>query len=173
MFGVHQHRFVLAVAATLMVGACSTDQEGGGETGGGGLRTSSGTQQNVGTSQLSSLDSRARAELEAIGDRVFFDYDKAELRPEGRALVQKWASWLAQYPNAKVTIEGHCDEHGTREYNLALGERRADAAKAYLVLIGVDAQRISTISYGKERPVVVGSNEAAWSQNRRAVMAPD
>ena len=103
------------------------------------------------------------------GDRVFFDLDKFNLESAARDTLQRQAVWLKQFPNARVTIEGHCDERGTREYNLALGERRANAAKDHLVGLGIDANRIATISYGKERPEVSGSNESAWLQNRRAV----
>ena len=105
------------------------------------------------------------------GDRVFFDFDKFNLQSAARDTLQRQADWLKQYANVRVTIEGHCDERGTREYNLALGERRANAVKDYLVGLGVDASHIATISYGKERPEVLGSNEAAWSQNRRALTA--
>ncbi|MGQ0665386.1 MAG: peptidoglycan-associated lipoprotein Pal [Pseudomonadota bacterium] len=105
-----------------------------------------------------------------IGDRVFFDYDKSDLKPEARRSIERWAAWLKQYPTNTVTLEGHADERGTREYNIGLGERRANSAKTYLVSLGIEARRVATISYGKERPAVVGSNEAAWSQNRRSVM---
>jgi peptidoglycan-associated lipoprotein len=108
-------------------------------------------------------------ELAQIGDRVLFDTDPSTLTPAARATLEKQAAWMKKYPRVTVTIEGHCDERGTREYNLALGERRAIAAKNYLVSLGVEAARIRTISYGKERPAVVGSNEQAWAQNRRAV----
>lgn len=104
-----------------------------------------------------------------VGDRVFFGYDRYDLSPEARAILDNQASWLQQYPNLAVTIEGHADERGTREYNLALGERRANSVKNYLVALGVSSSRINTISYGKERPAVPGSNETAWAQNRRAV----
>ncbi len=104
-----------------------------------------------------------------VGDRVFFDLDKSDLKPEARRTLERQAAWLKQYGNVAVTIEGHCDERGTREYNLALGDRRAKAASNYLVSLGIPANRIKTISYGKERPAVLGSNEAAWSQNRRGV----
>ena len=160
---------VCGIAAVLLV-ACSTNPEATSGKGGSGDVNGGRSQATL---DSSSLDSRMRARLEEIGDRVFFEYDQADLRPESRALVQKWASWLAQYPGAKVTIEGHCDERGTREYNLALGDRRAEAARAYLVLIGVDAGRVSVVSYGKERPAEVGSSEAAWAKNRRAVMVVD
>ncbi|MBI3507152.1 MAG: peptidoglycan-associated lipoprotein Pal [Proteobacteria bacterium] len=105
-----------------------------------------------------------------VGDRIFYDFDKSELRPEARRTIERWAGWLKQYPQVTVTVEGHADERGTREYNIALGERRATAARNFLVSQGIDARRVATISYGKERPAVLGSNEAAWSQNRRAVM---
>lgn len=104
-----------------------------------------------------------------VGDRVFFAYDHFDISDEARATLQKQATWLQQYPNLSITIEGHCDERGTREYNLALGERRANSVKNYLVGLGVPASRINTISYGKERPAVVGSDEAAYAQNRRGV----
>jgi peptidoglycan-associated lipoprotein len=104
-----------------------------------------------------------------VGDRVFFDFDKFNLKPQARETLQRQATWLKKYPSATIMVEGHCDERGTREYNLALGERRANSAKNYLVALGVNPNRIRTISYGKERPAVTGSNEAAWAQNRRAV----
>ncbi len=104
------------------------------------------------------------------GDRVFFDYDSAELTDDARSTLAKQAEWLMHYPRVKVSLEGHCDERGTREYNLALGERRASSVKNYLVALGVPASRLSTISYGKERPAVVGNGEAYWSQNRRGVL---
>jgi len=104
-----------------------------------------------------------------VGDRVFYDFDKFNLKPDARAQIERWAAWLKTYPNVRVTIEGHADERGTREYNIALGDRRANSAMEYLVSLGINANRIKTISYGKERPAVLGSNERAWSQNRRAV----
>ena len=102
-------------------------------------------------------------------DRVLFATDSSDLDDQSRSILDSQAQWLAQYPNVRVTIEGHCDERGTREYNLALGERRANSAKTYLVSAGVPATRITTISYGKERPEALGSDEGAWAQNRRAV----
>ncbi len=104
-----------------------------------------------------------------VGDRVFFDTDRSTIRPDGRATLDKQAAWLKQYPQNVITVEGHADERGTREYNLALGNRRATAVKNYLVATGINPNRITTISYGKERPAVVGSNEQAWAQNRRGV----
>ncbi|KHK90062.1 peptidoglycan-binding protein [Novosphingobium malaysiense] len=102
-------------------------------------------------------------------DTIYFDTDKYDIDAQDQQALARQAQWLMQYSNKRATIEGHADERGTREYNLALGERRANAAKNYLVSLGVDASRLSTISYGKERPVALGSNEQAWAQNRRAV----
>lgn len=102
-------------------------------------------------------------------DRIFFDTDQSEVDGEDQATLQSQATYLRQYPQVRVTIEGHADERGTREYNLALGERRANAAKNYLASLGIDAGRISTISYGKERPEATGSDETSWARNRRAV----
>lgn len=104
-----------------------------------------------------------------VGDRIFFETDSSDLTTSARTTLENQATWLAQYPNVGVAIEGHADERGTREYNLALGERRANSVKNYLVALGVSPSRISVISYGKERPAVAGSNDAAWSQNRRGV----
>ncbi|WP_298675724.1 peptidoglycan-associated lipoprotein Pal [uncultured Sphingomonas sp.] len=102
-------------------------------------------------------------------DTVHFGLDMSDIDDQARAILDTQVQWLTRYPNVRVTVEGHCDERGTREYNLALGERRANAAKNYLASRGVDASRITTISYGKERPIALGSDEAAWAQNRRAV----
>jgi peptidoglycan-associated lipoprotein len=104
-----------------------------------------------------------------VGDRVFFARDDSAINPEGRIILERQAAWLTQNPTATVTVEGHCDERGTREYNLALGERRAQMVRNTLVALGIDAGRIATITYGKERPSAVGDDEVAWAQNRRAV----
>ena len=98
---------------------------------------------------------------------IFFDYDKSEIRPDSREKLDKAAGWMKGHPEAEFLLEGHCDERGTREYNLALGDRRANATKDYLVSLGVDAAKLKTISYGKERPFVEGHDESAWSKNRR------
>jgi peptidoglycan-associated lipoprotein len=103
------------------------------------------------------------------GDRVFFAYDHSDISSEGQEILQRQAQWLQRYGQVTVTIEGHCDERGTREYNLALGERRAAAAKNVLIALGIPAARIKTISYGKERPIVVGSSEEGYAQNRVAI----
>lgn len=104
--------------------------------------------------------------VQNVGDRVFFAYDRYDVSDQGQAVLHKQAEWLQQYPSTLVIVEGHCDERGTREYNLALGERRANAVKNYLLSLGVDAGRLEVISYGKERPFAVGSNEEAYAQNR-------
>lgn len=105
-----------------------------------------------------------------VGDRIFFDLDRSDLRPDAIETLNKQADWLKSFDSVRTKIEGHADERGTREYNLALGERRASSAKQYLESMGIGSSRMETISYGKERPAVLGSNEAAWAQNRRAVM---
>jgi peptidoglycan-associated lipoprotein len=104
-----------------------------------------------------------------VGDRILFDTDSAEINAVGAATLDKQAIWLARYPNYAVSMQGHADERGTREYNFALGARRAEAAKNYLVARGVDGSRIRTLSFGKERPVEVCDDISCWSKNRRAV----
>lgn len=113
--------------------------------------------------------SRAEFVAQAGTDTIYFATDAYDIDAEDQATLTKQAAWLQKYPNVSVTVEGHCDERGTREYNLALGDRRANAAKNFLVSAGIAASRISVISYGKERPVAMGSDESAWAQNRRAV----
>lgn len=104
-----------------------------------------------------------------FGDRILFDTDRFNVDTDDQGTLQVQAQWLARYPNTRITIEGHADERGTRDYNLALGERRANSAKNYLISVGVDVSRIQTVSYGKERPQALGSDEQSWAQNRRAV----
>jgi peptidoglycan-associated lipoprotein len=104
-----------------------------------------------------------------VGDRVFFDTDSSQLSPQARATLDKQAQWLQQYNHYNFIIEGHADERGTREYNLALGARRAQTVRDYLTARGINATRMRTISYGKERPVALCDNISCWSQNRRAV----
>ena len=117
-----------------------------------------------------SIGSQTHFENAVNGQNViYFDTDRFNIDTADAAALQSQAQYLARYPQVSITVEGHADERGTREYNLALGERRANSAKNYLVGLGVDAGRISTVSYGKERPKALGSNEQAWAQNRRAV----
>ena len=102
-------------------------------------------------------------------DRILFDTDQYDVDAQDQQTLQSQAAWLQQNPNVRVTIEGHADERGTRDYNIALGDRRANAAKNYLASLGIDPSRLNTVSYGKERPAALGSDESAWAQNRRAV----
>jgi peptidoglycan-associated lipoprotein len=102
-------------------------------------------------------------------DTIYFDTDKYDIDSQDAAALRSQAQYLQQYANARATIEGHADERGTRDYNLALGERRANSAKNYLVSLGVSPDRVNTVSYGKERPIALGSDESSWAQNRRAV----
>ena len=106
-----------------------------------------------------------------VGDRVFFELDSHDLTEEARIVIQNQVVWLKDYPDLRITLEGHADERGTREYNLALGERRANSVRDYMIALGVAAGRVTTISYGKERPVDPASTEDAWARNRRAVTA--
>jgi peptidoglycan-associated lipoprotein len=163
-------RILSAFAALLLVAACSTDPESS--------KTSKGDSQTTGQSSSSSVNTSSIAPgsmedfVVNVGDRVFFALDSSELSSTAQDTLAKQAAWLKAYPAVNITVEGHCDERGTREYNLALGERRANAAKNYLVSQGISAGRIATISYGKEKPVALGSNEEAWAQNRRGVSVP-
>lgn len=122
------------------------------------------------TTQGPTVGSQAHFEQGVNGQNViFFDTDRYNIDSADAAALQSQAQYLGRYPSVTITIEGHADERGTREYNLALGERRANSAKNYLVGLGIDAGRIQTVSYGKERPVALGSDAASWAQNRRAV----
>ncbi len=120
-----------------------------------------------GGSECESIE--ARDFMENAEDRVFFAFDSSAISPDSAEILDTQVNWLKKHENVNVIVQGYCDERGTREYNLALGERRANAVKQYLVSHGISASRISTISYGKERPAVLGNNEAAWAQNRRSV----
>ena len=111
----------------------------------------------------------ARDFVENTTDTVFFAFDSSALSAEAQSALDTQVAWLKKHDDVNVIVQGHCDDRGTREYNLALGERRANAVKQYLVSQGIEEGRISTISYGKERPAVLGNNEAAWAQNRRAI----
>jgi peptidoglycan-associated lipoprotein len=121
-------------------------------------------------SRISSPPAEACADIAAAADRVFFEYDSAALRPDARTTLDELASQMQKQPQCRFVIEGHCDERGTREYNLALGEKRASAVMSYLAALWVDPARMQTMSYGKERPAVIGSDEEVWAKNRRAVM---
>ena len=127
------------------------------------------TTDNKGAGQTHSIVPGSQEDLVAnVGDRVFYDLNRSTLRADGKATLDKQAAWLKQYGSNNVQIAGNCDERGTTEYNLALGQRRANAAASYLKAKGVAAARMTTISYGKDRPTAMGSNEQAWAQNRNA-----
>jgi peptidoglycan-associated lipoprotein len=161
-------KIIGVLGGLLLLAACSSTPETapGGPPGGAGGPGAGGP---GGIGSRNALPG-SQQDLEAsAGDRVFFAFDRSDITPEAQEILARQADWLRRYPNVTVTIEGHCDERGTREYNLALGERRAQAVKNVLVASGIPASRISTISYGKERPAVVGSSEEAYAQNRRAV----
>lgn len=108
-----------------------------------------------------------------VGDRVLFGFDRFDLSPDARTTIENQVTWLKRYPGATITVEGHTDERGTREYNLALGERRANSVRDYMIALGVEPNRVKTISFGKERPVDPASSEDAWTRNRRAVTVVD
>jgi peptidoglycan-associated lipoprotein len=168
-------KFIYLFAATLLLAACETTPEETGATAGEGAAVAPAQPAQMQEEEVAALprvEPGTQQDLIAnVGDRVFFDFDKYDVRPDAQVRLEAQAGWLKRYPQITVTIEGHCDERGTREYNLALGERRANAVKSFLVALGVDPNRMQTISYGKERPEVPGSNEWAWAQNRRAVLA--
>ena len=143
----------LGIAGLALLAACSnTEGSGAGAGGAGTIRP--GSQEDL---------------VANVGDRVFFDYDRSSIRADQRPVLQRQAVWMGRYPEVRVQVEGHADERGTREYNLALGQRRANAARDALVAGGVNGARVSTISYGKDQPASLGSDESAWAQNRRAV----
>jgi peptidoglycan-associated lipoprotein len=150
------------IAGLLLLAACSSNPSTNANTGGNGSGSTPAVNSSV-------TPGSAQDFIQNVGDRVFFDYDKSSIKSEGQQTLQRQADWLKKYPNVSVTLEGHADERGTREFNLALGERRANSVRNALVALGIPAARLKTISYGKERPAVLGSNEAAWAQNRRGV----
>lgn len=159
--------------AGLALAGCETASESAGSATGAGA-AATGASQQTDPQVAARVEGPRRGTQEdlvvSIGDRVFFDLDSYALRPDARGTLEKQAAWLQQNPSVTVTVEGHADERGTREYNLALGERRANAVRDYLVALGVDPNRIKTVSYGKERPVDARSTEDAWSRNRRGAM---
>lgn len=143
-----------AFAALALLAACSNTDQNAAATGAGTNTVRPGSQEDL---------------VANVGDRVFFNFDSAQVRADQRPVLQRQAEWMGRYPDVRVQVEGHSDERGTREYNLALAQRRANSARDVLVAGGVNGARVSTISYGKDRPAALGSDEAAWAQNRRAV----
>ena len=148
-----------ALIAVALLAGCSHPANTGATTGGGAAVTTPagpvpGSEEDL---------------VQNVGDRVFFAFNSSQLTPEDQATLDRQAAWVQRYPQVQVQIAGNCDERGTEEYNLALGQRRANAARDYLVARGTSAARITTISYGKDRPTALGSNEEAWAQNRNAI----
>ena len=148
-----------AFAAVALLAACSSSDNAAATAGG-----AAGAPVTAGPGPGSQEDLVAN-----VGDRVFFDTDRSNLKPEGRGTLDRQATWLGRYAQNNVQIAGNCDERGTQDYNIALGQRRANAARDYLVARGVASSRITTISYGKDRPTALGSDESAWAQNRNAI----
>ena len=190
-------RFLLLAAGAALLTACETASEidaiASGASGSSATTSTASASASSGSSDSSSssssstsssgassdstttysYDTDPKTALIKVGDRVLFGYDSSELDDDDRSVLDNQAKFLNQNPSLKVTIEGHCDERGTREYNLALGEKRASAVKDYLISVGINSERVSVVSYGKERPQVLGSNKAAWSMNRRSVTTID
>jgi peptidoglycan-associated lipoprotein len=182
-------RGALAVGAvTLLLGACASKPKTVPDTPAASQGQSTTTQpqaQDSGTgAPLDTMNSNANSNpskgmgdpgsqedlIATVGsDKVFFDYNGDTLDSDSQEKLKAQAAWLSKYPAVRVNIEGHCDERGTREYNLALGDRRAEAVRSYLTSLGISGDRINTVSYGKERPDAVGSDEESWARNRRAV----
>jgi peptidoglycan-associated lipoprotein len=161
------------MAALLLVSACeSTPDSATGTSSGSGSRFGTGGVNGVQSGALKNPNAKPGSVedfVDNVGDRVWFSLDSSDVSDEGRATLDRQAEWLKQYGSVSITVEGHCDERGTREYNLALGQRRASSIKQYLVAAGVESSRIETVSYGKERPEATGSSEESWAQNRRGV----
>jgi peptidoglycan-associated lipoprotein len=149
-------KMIGALAAVALLAACANKDEAA-QTGTGAATTSGpapGSQEDL---------------VANVGDRVFFDFDRSNLKPDAQATLDRQAGWLAKYPQVNVQVAGNTDDRGTEEYNLALGQRRANSARDYLVARGVAGTRITTISFGKDRPTALGDNEQAWAQNRNAI----
>lgn len=161
---------IYLVAGLFLVSACETMQESGkGSASGSKQAVKSKKPGKTAPSSFSIKPGTGRDFVVNIGDRVFFDLNKSNLSSGARAKLQKQVAWLKNYRNITVQVEGHCDERGTREYNLGLGERRANSVKDFMIAMGINPNRIKVISYGKERPAALGHNEGSWKQNRRAV----
>jgi peptidoglycan-associated lipoprotein len=165
---MHRNALLALITACAVLSACASKAPKDLPPDPGPARTSADTAN--GSSQAPVPGSQADFAAFTLGlDTIYFDTDRYNLDVQDIAALQRQVQWLIRYPAKRATIEGHCDERGTREYNLALGERRAEAARSYLAGQGIDSGRLSTVSYGKERPLELGSDEASWAKNRRAV----
>ena len=169
------YKFLAMFGIVLLLASCETASQK--VISGSSSTTSKSASKSADVKKKSSLFASKAAtasdKLISVGDRVLFDYDSAELSSDAKLVLDKQSRFLRANPDLTFTIEGHCDERGTREYNLALGEQRATAVRDYLVIEGIAADRLRVISYGKEKPAVVGSNDMSWSKNRRAVTTID
>lgn len=162
-------RILAIVAATFLLAACETASQVSGDSASTSASNTASSSAASSSSSASAAAEKTPAEkLAQVGDTVNFDFDSAELTVSARSTLNRQAAFLSVNPDLMIVIEGHADERGTREYNLALGERRATAVRDYLVAKGINSARVRTVSYGKERPAVSGSDEAAWAKNRRA-----
>ena len=173
------NRIFALFAVVAFLAACETAPKDAGDAAGSGASGSSDTSSSSSSSSSASGGSTSSSsgsstmtkdeELVSIGNKVYFDFDSSALSADAKSTLNAQAAFLRSNPSVRITVEGHADERGTREYNLALGDRRASAARDFLVAQGIDGARIKTISYGKERPEMVGSNDEAWAKNRRSV----
>jgi len=159
-------RILAVVAVTFLLAACETASQVSGDSA--STSASNTASSSAASSSSASAEKTSAEKLAQVGDTVNFDFDSAELTVSARSTLNRQSAFLSVNPDLMIVIEGHADERGTREYNLALGERRATAVRDYLVAKGINAARVRTVSYGKERPAVSGSDEAAWAKNRRA-----
>ncbi len=157
-------RYLSVIAVAVMLAACSTKKT---ETGGGATPAASPPPAAAPAAPRGPAPDSIEYFNTVVGNMVSFDFDKYDLSASAQAILKGQAAWLNQYPTRTLTVEGHCDERGTREYNLGLGDRRSNSVKQFLIAQGVNAGRVKTISYGKERPLCVSSDEACWSKNRR------
>jgi peptidoglycan-associated lipoprotein len=171
-------RMIPALCAALLLAACGTTATESGQDGLGpdgtqtsGINSESQTGPDGGITGGELAPGSAGEFEQKVGNTIHFETDSYSLNAEAQGVLQKQASWLQQYPQHTVTVEGHADERGTREYNLALGDRRATTVMNYLVALGVDKSRLSEVSYGKEKPVCVDASDTCWNENRRGVTA--
>jgi len=167
---------ISTLAAILLLASChaksiksSTEADNAMKVQDGAIDNDPTIYQTLDEQQADTLDQKEAAQEVEVQDRVFFGYDSSEINDEAKKILDVQVAWLKSDSAIKITIEGHCDERGTREYNIALGEKRANSAKKYLVANGINANRIKTVSYGKERPAFFGATEAIFNKNRRAV----
>ncbi len=157
-------RLIALAACAVLLGACGSKTDDVVD------ESAVNPDSSLNQSELAGPTPGTQEDLEVnVGDRVFFAFDSSTLSPQAQETLRRQAAWLNQYGDLNVIVEGHADERGTREYNLALGARRAEAARSFLTASGVAANRVTTVSYGEERPANPGSNEQAWAENRRAV----